>query len=152
MSADEPYKAFAGLSLQGVQELHAAVSSMQVSCLFKTQHHVNPCCHLQWVAICCYPCQKLLSSRQHIACASWLFSTIVVQSPAFAHASNANCINLTTCSFSSLTSKAQPASSCAFQSVQCKFCILQLTCELSAHLSALVSTNTQICTEHCRQG
>ena len=32
VSADEPYKAFTGLSLQSVQELHAAVSSMQVSC------------------------------------------------------------------------------------------------------------------------
>ena len=31
VSADEPYKVFNGLSLQEVQELHAAVHSMQVS-------------------------------------------------------------------------------------------------------------------------
>lgn len=31
MSAEEPYKVFNGLSLQAVQELHAAVSSMQVT-------------------------------------------------------------------------------------------------------------------------
>lgn len=34
MSADEPYKAFIGLSLQGVKELHAAVANMQVRLAF----------------------------------------------------------------------------------------------------------------------
>ncbi len=42
MGAEEPYKVFTGLSLQEVQELHAAIFSMQVHSGFLGIMHLGP--------------------------------------------------------------------------------------------------------------